>query len=149
MLRISRRTEYGLLAMRHLVLRGASAAGKPCTAREIAEEHAIPRELLSKVLQRLTQVGLVRSHKGARGGYALAREAVDINVADLVDALDGPVAVVDCLGDDPECSLRDNCCLRSPLERLNGAVRNLLRRVSLAELSQPDEGSVQHVELSR
>jgi Rrf2 family protein len=93
MLRLSKKTDYALMAMKHLAThrdRGSSSA------REIAEHYDIPIELLAKVLQRLVRGGLLVSQQGTRGGYQLARIPGQISVADVIQAIDGPVAVTAC-----------------------------------------------------
>src|SRR6267142_151557 len=87
MLRLSKKADYALIAMKHLALRGDRGSS---SAREIAELYDIPIELMAKVLQRLVRRGLLASHQGTRGGYQLARAAVEISVADVIQAIDGP-----------------------------------------------------------
>ena len=91
MLRLSKKADYALIAITHLTLKSGSSS-----AREIAEQFDIPVELLAKVLQRLTRRGLLASQQGTRGGYQLARAATGISIADVIQAIDGPVAVTAC-----------------------------------------------------
>ena len=88
MLRLSKKTDYALMAMKHLALHGDRGAS---SAREIAEQYDIPAELMAKVLQRLVRRGLLVSHQGTRGGYQLARPATLMSVADVIQAVDGPL----------------------------------------------------------
>src|ERR671926_178577 len=90
MLRLSKKADYALMAMKHLALRGERASS---SAREIAEQYDIPIELMAKVLQRLVQRGLLSSHQGTRGGYRLSRPPRQLTVADVIQAIDGPVTV--------------------------------------------------------
>lgn len=131
MLKISRKAEYALLALGQLSSLAAEGGGPTCTARELARRLSAPRELLSKVLQSLARAGLVRSEKGVRGGYALARSATRISVADLVEAVDGPVALVDCLDDPEACDRRADCCLREPFSQLNSDLHGLLKDMTV------------------
>lgn len=137
MLKISRKAEYALLALRQLSSLSSEGRGPTCTARELARRLAAPPELLSKVLQSLARAGLVRSEKGVRGGYALARPADSISVADLVEAVDGPVSLVDCLQDPEACDRRLDCCLQAPLDRLNQDLRVLLQGLTLDSFAEP------------
>ena len=89
MLRLSKKADYALLAMRHLAAQARSRA--PLSARELAEAYDIPPELLAKVLQRLVRARLLVSHQGIRGGYGLGRPAAAISVADVIQAVDGPL----------------------------------------------------------
>src|SRR3989442_5876916 len=93
MLRLSKKTDYALMAMKHLALRGDRGSS---SAREIAGLYDIPIELLAKVLQRLVRRGLLASHQGTRGGDQLLRQPSQVSVADVIQAIDGPVSVPAC-----------------------------------------------------
>ena len=97
MLRLSKKADYALMAMKHLALRGDRGSS---SAREIAEQYDIPIELMAKVLQRLVRRGLLASQQGTRGGYQLARPPAQISVADVIQAIDGPVTVTACSTDE-------------------------------------------------
>src|ERR1700757_1797981 len=103
MLRLSKKADYALMAMKHLALRGDRGVQATSSAREIAELYDIPIELLAKVLQRLVRGGLLASHHGTRGGYELARQPARISVADVIQAIDGPVTVTACSTDEGQC----------------------------------------------
>ena len=141
MLKISRKAEYALLALRRLSALSCAGSGSTCTSRELARGLAAPPEQLSKVLQCLARAGIVRSEKGVRGGYALARAAGTISLADLVEAVDGPVAVVDCLQEPEACDRRKDCCIQAPLERLNRDLRGLLAGVTLESFPEPEQST--------
>src|ERR1043165_7845141 len=95
MLRLSKKSDYALMAMKHLALRGDRELASS-SAREIAELYDIPIELMAKVLQKLVRRGLLMSQQGTRGGYQLARLPTQISVADVIQAIDGPVTVTAC-----------------------------------------------------
>jgi Rrf2 family protein len=132
MLRLSKKADYALIAMRHLALRADAASS---SAREIAEQFDIPVELLAKVLQRLVRMGLLTSHQGTRGGYVLARPAPDITVADIIQAIDGPVAVTACGNDADTCDQYEKCSIRDPLWRIKERILTALAACSLHELA--------------
>ena len=90
MFRLSKKSDYALMAMKHIAVHDAVNS---MSAREIAGQFDIPLELMAKVLQRLTRRGLLISQKGTRGGYHLARPAEKISVGDVIQAIDGPVTV--------------------------------------------------------
>src|SRR6187549_764818 len=94
MLRLSKKADYALIALKHLARHGG--AGGSTSAREIAEEYGIPLELMAKVLQRLVRSGLLVSTQGTRGGYTLGRVPSSISVADVIQAIDGPLTVTAC-----------------------------------------------------
>src|SRR5260370_25600133 len=100
MLRLSKKADYALMAMKHLAVRRAAGSS---SAREIAELYDIPIELMAKVLQRLVRRGLLGSHQGTRGGYQLARPPTHISVADVIQAIHGPVTVTACSTEGRQC----------------------------------------------
>jgi Rrf2 family protein len=132
MLRLSKKADYALMAMKHLALhsdRGASSA------REIAEQYDIPIELLAKVLQRLVRRGLLVSHHGTRGGYRLARHAGLVSVADVIEAIDGPVTITACSTEDGRCEQYSRCNVRDPLMRVRERILAALGGCTIAELA--------------
>ena len=136
MLRLSKKADYALMAMKHLALRGNGAAGGSSSAREIAEQYDIPIELLAKVLQRLVRGGLLASHQGTRGGYQLARSAQQISVADVIQAIDGPVTVTACSTDEgASCEQFAKCNVRDPLWRVRERILSALGECTIAELA--------------
>jgi Rrf2 family protein len=132
MLRLSKKADYALIAMKHLATRpdGASAS-----AREIAEQYDIPVELLAKVLQRLARRTLVTSHQGTRGGYRLARPVNQISVADIIQAIDGPLTVTACSTEDENCGQYAKCSVRDPLWKIKDRIVSALSTCSLQEIS--------------
>jgi len=132
MLRLSKKADYALIAMKHLALRGDRASS---SAREIAELYDIPIELMAKVLQRLVRRGLLASHHGTRGGYHLARTPIQISVADVIQAIDGPVTVTACTTDDGQCEQFQKCNVRDPLWRVRERILAALGECTIAELA--------------
>src|SRR4026208_2551617 len=119
MLRLSKKADYALIAMKHLALRGDHGSS---SAREIAGQYDIPIELLAKVLHRLVRRGLLASHQGTRGGYQLARTPTQISVADVIQAIDGPVTVTACTTDEGQCEQFSKCNVRDPLFRVRDRI---------------------------
>ena len=132
MLRLSKKADYGLLAMRHLAAR---ADRETTSARELAEAYDIPPELLAKVLQKLVRARLLESHQGIRGGYGLARPAGAISVADVIQAIDGPLTVTACSEEDHSCDQFAKCNIRDPLWRIKDRIVSALATTSVAELA--------------
>ena len=133
MLRLSKKADYALIAMKHLALLGESGSS---SAREIAEQYDIPIELMAKVLQRLVQRGLLASHQGTRGGYQLSRQPRQITVADVIQAIDGPVTVTACsMTDDGQCEQFAKCNVRDPLWRVRERILSALGECTIAELA--------------
>ena len=148
MLRLSKKADYALMAMKHLATRQDAAASS--SAREIAEAYEIPLELLAKVLQRLVRARLLVSVQGTRGGYRLGRTAAAIPVADVIQAVDGPVTVTACSPNDHRCEQYQKCSIRDPLWKIRGRILDALTTVSVAELAaDPDPAPPETATVSR
>ena len=132
MLRLSKKADYALIAMKHLAIRPDAASA---SAREIAEQYNIPVELMAKVLQRLARRGLVTSHQGTRGGYRLARPTSQISVADIIQAIDGPLTMTACSTDEDQCEQYGKCSVRDPLWRIKDRILSTLATCSLEEMA--------------
>src|SRR5258707_3311953 len=132
MLRLSKKADYALMAMKHLAVRGDRASS---SAREIAALYNIPIELMAKVLQRLVRRGLLASHQGTRGGYQLARRPAQISVADVIQAIEGPVTVTACSTNDGQCEQFSKCNVRDPLYRVRDRILAALGECTIAELA--------------
>jgi FeS assembly SUF system regulator len=134
MLRLSKKADYALMAMKHLAIKSDSAPSST-SAREIAEQYDIPIELMAKVLQRLARSGLLTSHQGTRGGYTLSRSTASISVADIIQAIDGPLTVTACSTEDEACEQFEKCNVRDPLWRIKDRILAALSTCSLAEIT--------------
>lgn len=132
MLRLSKKADYALIAMKHLALRGDRGSS---SAREIAALYDIPIELMAKVLQRLVRRGLLVSQQGTRGGYHLSRAPIQITVADVIQAIEGPVTVTACSTDDGQCEQFSKCNVRDPLYRVRERILAALGECTIAELA--------------
>jgi Rrf2 family protein len=154
MLRLSKKADYALMAMKHLALRGDRGSAGSSSAREIAELYDIPIELMAKVLQRLVRRGLLASHQGTRGGYQLARMPAQISVADVIQAIDGPVTVTACSDEGQQCEQFAKCNVRDPLWRVRERILAALGECTIAELAAdppspaPARAAVLHTHLS-
>jgi Rrf2 family protein len=132
MLRLSKKADYALIAMKHLAVRGTRSSS---SAREIAELYDIPIELMAKVLQRLVRGGLLASQQGTRGGYQLGRVPTQISVADVIQAIDGPVTVTACSTEEGQCEQYAKCNVRDPLWRVRERILTALGECTIAELA--------------
>jgi FeS assembly SUF system regulator len=137
MLRLSKKADYALMAMKHLAVKTESTASSlsSTSAREIAEQYDIPIELMAKVLQRLARSGLLTSHQGTRGGYTLSKPTAAISVADIIQAIDGPLTVTACSTEDEQCEQFTKCNVRDPLWRIKDRILAALSTCSLAEIT--------------
>lgn len=132
MLRLSKKADYALLALRHLAAPGPRATA---SARELAESYDLPPELLAKVLQQLVRAGLLSSQQGIRGGYGLARPPADISVVDVIQAIDGPMTVTACSESDHSCDQYTKCNIRDPLWKMKDRIVSALAATTVAELA--------------
>ncbi len=135
MIRITREADYGILLMTGL----AQTEGQPRSAAALAQQRRLPLPMVSKILKALTRAGLLNSQRGAQGGYHLARPAMDISAADIISALEGPLAITECSADDAHegCVRQEHCDVSGHWPRINQAIHTALQSISLAEMSRP------------
>ncbi|MGB5739745.1 MAG: SUF system Fe-S cluster assembly regulator [Woeseia sp.] len=132
MLRISKLTDYGTVVLGHL----AQVEGGYASAPDIASATGVGLPTVSKLLKNLAKAGLVTSTRGAQGGYRLSREAARISAADVIDALEGPVSITECSGEDSHCGLEAVCNVGSAWQRINVGIRRALQEISLDDLKR-------------
>jgi FeS assembly SUF system regulator len=140
MLRMSRMADYGTVVMSFL----ARTPERQVQAGEIADAVHIALPTVSKILKMLARAHLLLSYRGAQGGYRLARSPEAISVSQIIDAMDGPIALTEC--DDSNgsgCCIESHCEIRGNWQRVSQVVRGALARLSLAELAQPQPQAIQ------
>src|ERR1700682_4969692 len=115
MLKLSKKADYGLIAVKHLATHDLQGA---CSASDIARACGISGPLMAKVLQKLAKGGLVMSRHGSGGGYQLARDPKDISAFEVINAIDGPLVITSCVTTHGECEQATNCTIREPLRRV-------------------------------
>jgi Rrf2 family protein len=130
MFRLTKKADYGLIALKHL----AQHTEESVSAREIAKEYRIPAELLAKILQRLARKGLVVSQQGTHGGYVLARDPAKISIVDVIEALDGPIGITPCERGS-SCEQLERCTVRDPLIAVRVKMVRILGDTSIYELA--------------
>lgn len=133
MFKLSKKADYGLIAVKHLAMHGASGA---CSAGDIAEAYAISAPLLAKVLQRLAKRGLVVATHGSSGGYQLARDPGAITALEVISAIDGPLSITSCTTHHGDCDQTTTCTVREPLRRVNDSILQVLSTVTISHLSE-------------
>ena len=144
MFRISRITDYGIVLMAHLAERDG---GTPCNAREISEATRLPLPVVSKILKSLAREELLVSHRGAKGGYSLARGPEEIRVTEMISALEGPFGLTECAIHPGACAQESSCHVREPWQRINRAVHSALDHVTLSDLvAPPGPGTIMSLE---
>ena len=135
MIRMSKNADYGLVLLMQFLRRGDLHVS--LSARQLSEETNLPLPMVSKVLKVLTREGILSSQRGATGGYSLSRRASEITVGEVLSAMEGPIAMTECLDDDGGCRQESSCPVRTNWERINHAVKNVLNAVSLQDMVDP------------
>ena len=143
MIRVTKLADYGILLMTWLGYRSANPipGRERHTAPEVARDTGLPQPTVSKLLRALAQAELLDSQRGATGGYQLARAPKDISMADIITAIEGPIAIMECLGDESsDCGVLSLCPTRGNWDHINQAIRTALEGISLEEMARPQRG---------
>ena len=136
MLKLTKKADYGLIALRHLAVGERSVSA---SAKEIAESYGIPLPLLAKILQKLVRGGFLKSVHGTNGGYMLARDPARINTLEVIRAIEGPVILASCFHERGECGHSQRCSVREPLRRVHDGILRLLENTTISDLSRDEE----------
>jgi FeS assembly SUF system regulator len=133
MLRVTKLTDYATVVLTVL----ASRPGEVLSATELAEQSGLEPPTVSKLLKPLAQAGLVEGLRGVHGGYRLARAAAAITLIEIVEAMEGPLAITECSQDHSQCGIAQQCGVRSNWRLINDVVADALRGVTLAQMLRP------------
>ena len=133
MLRVTKLTDYASVVLTVL----ASDPAAVLSASELAERAGLEVPTVAKLLKPLAQAGLVEGFRGANGGYKLARDAADISLVEIVEAMEGPLGMTECSVHAGQCGIEDSCGVRANWRRINDVVADALRGVSLAQMLGP------------
>ena len=134
MIRITKLTDYGIVLLAHIAV---DPEYRTHNVRDLALEAHLPMPTVSKLLKLLTRNGLLVSLRGAKGGYKLSRTPDEITVAQVIAAIDGPIAITDCSSSNTvKCELERLCPVRTNWQRINGAIRDSLENVTLADMTR-------------
>ncbi|MFC5861495.1 RrF2 family transcriptional regulator [Acidicapsa dinghuensis] len=131
MLRLTKKADYGLMALKYLAEHPETPSA---SAKDIADTYGIPSQLLAKVLQRLAKVGLLRSHAGINGGYALSKDARAITAFEVIRAIDGPLFITSCTKGSKGCEVEPTCTVKEPLARVNESIADVLKNITVYDL---------------
>jgi len=139
MLRLTKKADYGLMALKYLAEQADAATPHSAqSAKDIAEAYHIPPQLLAKILQTLAKAGLLVSHAGTNGGYALARSAREITAFEVIRAIDGPLFITSCITIHGTCDLAGHCTIKEPLRKVNDSIKDLLNGIRISDLIDTD-----------
>jgi Rrf2 family protein len=133
MLKLTKKADYGLMAMKHLAEQTDRGA---LSAKEVADAYGIPPEAMAKILQRLVKAGLLHSQHGTNGGYVLARDAARVTAFEVIRAIDGPLFITSCVTVRGECEQHERCTIKEPMRRVNQSIEAVLRRITIAEMKE-------------
>tara|TARA_B100000427_G_scaffold316620_1_gene311855 strand:- start:953 stop:1351 length:399 start_codon:yes stop_codon:yes gene_type:complete len=131
MLKITRKVEYALIALRHLQ---QMEQGQLSSAKSMASEYGIPQELLAKILQKLAKEKIVQALKGPRGGYQILKDPKKVNMTKFFEILEGPMGIMDCYFDS-NCEQINGCTIREPINRINERIRGMFDKMTLADIT--------------
>lgn len=142
MLRFSKKVEYALIALVEMDHNGKPA--ELVTAKSLAEQFHIPSEILGKVLQAMVKSGFLFSVQGVKGGYTLARSLSDISVLQLINAIDGAIALTSCLHEETSgCAQYDYCTIRTPMEVVQNQLEDFFKKITVMDIKQKYNNNVQ------
>ncbi len=133
MLKLTKKADYGLMALKYLAEHPEAVA---LSAKDVADAYGIPAQLLAKILQQLTKSGLLKSHAGMNGGYALARDAREISAYEVIHSIDGPFFITSCTKGAKGCELTPSCTIKEPLARVNETIAGVLKSISIQDLTE-------------
>ncbi len=145
MLKLTKKADYGLIAVRHLAEHADLGA---CSAKDLAEMYGIPQEALAKILQRLARSKLLTSQHGTNGGYVLSRDPRKISVLEVIRAIEGPLFISSCKSD-KGCSTSLKCTVREPLQKVSRTIEEVLGRLTVWELRESGEDSADPTQANR
>jgi len=134
MLKLTKKADYGLIAMRHLAEHPTMGS---CSAKDLAELYSIPQEALAKILQRLAKAKLLVSQKGTDGGYVLARNPREISALEVIRAIEGPLFLTSCSTQKGDCGQSHSCTVREPLLKVSRTIEEVLSQLTVWELTGP------------
>jgi Rrf2 family protein len=133
MLKLTKKADYGLIALRHL-----ATVRRATSAKDLADAYRIPLPLLSKILQKLVKSGLLISEQGTHGGYRLARDPSDITALEVIRTIDGPIILTHCFTEHAECDQSELCPVREPLRKVHEGILQLLSSITVLDMSRDD-----------
>jgi len=131
MLKLTRKLEYALIALRHMQMNEE----KISSTKQISKNYSIPLEILAKTLQHMSKLGYINAVKGPYGGYKIHKKIIDVNLTKFIEDLEGPVWLVNCFIED-NCSQLNNCNIRKPINQINDNIRSVFNKINLNEIIQ-------------
>jgi Rrf2 family nitric oxide-sensitive transcriptional repressor len=137
--KINKKVEYALMALRHMCNKDSDEL---TSVKEICEYCSSPFDVTSRSMQKMVIGGLLKSEKGAHGGYSVIKDLNTINILDFMEMVVEPVTLVSCAGTDHICSMAESCNVIGPMKNLNSKMRHFFRTISIKELLEIEEDAV-------
>jgi len=134
MFQLSKKVEYALIALRFMASGGK---GRVYTTKEIADKNQLSYELLAKIMQKLTRKGFVSSQQGVHGGYLLARDAGEVKISAVINAIEekNTVTIIQCEASTPEdCNIYTSCTIKDPLVKLQNSIKKVFDELTILEM---------------
>jgi len=129
MLRLSKKTDYAIILLTHL-----GEVGDHVSAQKVASHYQLPYPMVANILKQLVSSGLIESTRGQRGGYVLARPADEIKLSEIIEVIDSPFSLVECVHDDDLCKIYQCCPTQRPLIALHNKIKQFFEETSLAAI---------------
>ena len=130
MLKITKKLEYALIALRHMHLKEESLS----SSNEISQMYMIPRELLAKTLQQMARLNYINAVQGPNGGYKLHQSLDDVNLTKFIEEIEGPLGMVDC-SINMDCTQLNNCNIRMPMNKINENIRSIFNNIRITDIT--------------
>jgi len=137
MLRLSKKTDYAIVALSHLY-----ETKLPASVREIADSYHLSSQMLANVLKMLSSTGVLISKRGVTGGYSLGKSAENIFLGEVIDIIDGPIQLSDCTSNDNGCRAEDSCPAKAPIIKIHQRIKSYIDNLSLADIAGKNIGSI-------
>jgi len=130
-MQITKAETYGIFGVMHLA---EQEAGRVVPLSDIAESQDIPEKFLAKIFQNLTKTGIVRSHRGVKGGFSLIKKSADLTIREVVESIQGPYHLIMCLPDGTRCDRSDNCMVRVVMAEAEKKLMEVFESYTIADL---------------
>ena len=130
MFKLTRKSEYALIALRHLQMNDTLLS----SSKEISQMYMIPRQVLAKVLQKMVKLNYIDAYKGSNGGYKLKKSIKKIRLAEFIEKMEGPLGLVDCNIND-NCNQIDYCNIKMPINKINENIKSVLNKIKIADIT--------------
>ena len=130
MLKLTRKLEYALIALRHM----KDKRDTFISSKEIADMYLIPQELLAKILQKMAKLNYIKAAQGPSGGYRMKKSLREISLTQFIEDIEGPIGMVDC-NINSDCVQLDNCNIRMPIKQINNNIRTIFNGIRIGDIT--------------